>query len=135
MLTIQHKLEVVKSKNLPATLLFIDFSQAFDSIHREKMKDILIIYRITTEIINVILMLYKNARSMVRSSIRIGSSWAALNSLNIIWKSNLSNKPKINFFRTTVETVLVYGSITWTLTTTLYTKKLIEPINACCVMH
>ena len=56
-------------------------------------------------------------------SIRIGSSWAALNSLNIIWKSNLSNKPKRNFFRATVENVLVYGSITWTLTTTLDTIK------------
>ena len=67
MLTIQHILEGVKSKNLPATLLFIDFSQAFDSINREKMKDILIIYGIPTEIINAILMLYKNTRSMVRS--------------------------------------------------------------------
>ena len=66
MLTIQRILEGVKSKNLPPTLLFIDFSQAFDSIYREKMKDILIIYSIPTEIINVILMLYKNTRSMVR---------------------------------------------------------------------
>ena len=52
MLTIQCILEEVKSKNLPATFLFIDFSQAFDSINREKMKDILIIYGIPTEIIN-----------------------------------------------------------------------------------
>ena len=66
-LTIQRILEGVKSKNLPVTLLFIDFSHAFDSIHREKMKYILIIYRIPTEIINVILMLYKNTRSMVIS--------------------------------------------------------------------
>ena len=48
MLTIQSILEEVKSKNLPATLLFIDFSQAFDSINREKMKGILIIYGIHT---------------------------------------------------------------------------------------
>ena len=67
MLTIQRILEEVKSKNLPATLLFIDFSHAFDSINREKMKDILIIYGIPTEIINVILLLYKNTRSMVNS--------------------------------------------------------------------
>ena len=43
MLTIRRILEGVKSKKLTATLLFIDFSQAFESINREKMKDILII--------------------------------------------------------------------------------------------
>ena len=67
MLTIQRILEGVKSKNLPATLLFIHFSQPFDAIYREKMKDILIIYSIPTEIINIILILYNNTRSMVRS--------------------------------------------------------------------
>ena len=62
--------------------------------------------------------------------------WAALNSLNIIWKSNLSSKLKRNFFRSTVETILVYGSITWTLTSTLeqtvdeaYTRMLRAAIN------
>ena len=68
MLIIQRILEVVKSKHLPATLLFIDFSHTFYSINREKMKDILIIYGIPTEIVNAILTLYKNTRSMVRSS-------------------------------------------------------------------
>ena len=67
MLTIRRILEGVKSKNLPATLLFIDFSKAFDSINREKMKDILIIYGIPTEIVNAILILYRNTRSMVGS--------------------------------------------------------------------
>ena len=62
MLTIRHILEGVKSKNLPDTLLFIG-----NSINREKMKDILIIYVIPTEIVNSILMLYNNTRSMVRS--------------------------------------------------------------------
>ena len=33
----------VKSKNILATLLFIDFSQTCDSINREKMNDILIL--------------------------------------------------------------------------------------------
>ena len=67
MLTIRHILEGVKIKNLPSTLLFIDFSQAFDLINRENMKGILIIYGIPTEIVNAILMLYKNIHSMVRS--------------------------------------------------------------------
>ena len=34
MLTIRRILEGVKSKSLPATLLFINCSQAFDSINR-----------------------------------------------------------------------------------------------------
>ena len=52
-------------------------------------------------------------------SVRIRSAWEALNILNSIWKSNLSSKLKINLFRARVETVLVYGSITWTLTSKL----------------
>ena len=67
MLTIRRILEGVKSKNLPATLLFKDFSKTFDSINSEKMKYILIIYGIPTEIVNSIFILYKNTRSMVIS--------------------------------------------------------------------
>ena len=40
-LTIRRILEEVTSKNLPPTLLFIDFSKAFDTIHRKNMKEIL----------------------------------------------------------------------------------------------
>ena len=46
----------------------------------------------------------------------------ALNNITSIWKSNLSVKLKTNFFRTTVESILVYGSITWTLTSFLEKK-------------
>ena len=45
-LTIIRILEGVKSKNLPLTLLFIDFSKAFDTINRKKMKEILLKYGI-----------------------------------------------------------------------------------------
>ena len=37
-LTIRRILEGVRSKNLQATILFIDFTKAFDSIHRGKME-------------------------------------------------------------------------------------------------
>ena len=48
--------------------------------------------------------------------IRIAKAWTALNSMQSIWKSKLSEGLKINFFRAVVESVLVYGSVTWTLT-------------------
>jgi hypothetical protein len=264
-LTIRRILEGVKSKNLPATLLFIDFSKAFDSIHREKMSKILLAYGIPKETVDAIMMLYRNTRSMVRSpdgdteffdiiagvlqgdtlapfifiicldyvlrfaldknqdlgftltkqrsrrhpaikitdvdyaddlavttddlkdatallqniektaleiglhinaekteficlnqdssvgmkstngknikqvddfkylgsyisstehdvNVRLGKAWGALNAMDKIWKSNLPDKLKRNFFRATVESVLVYGSITWTLTSKLEKK-------------
>ena len=37
-LTIRRILEGVKDKHLPLTLLFIDFSKAFDTINRKMMK-------------------------------------------------------------------------------------------------
>ena len=53
---------------------------------------------------------------------RIGKAWSALNQLTNIWKSRLSKNLKRNFFRATVESVIVYGAITWTLKSTLEKK-------------
>ena len=39
-LTIRRILEGVRAKNLQATLLFVDFTKAFDSIHSGKMEQI-----------------------------------------------------------------------------------------------
>ena len=41
-LTIRRILEGIRAKNLQATLLFVDFTKAFDSIHRGKMEQILL---------------------------------------------------------------------------------------------
>ena len=59
-------------------------------------------------------------------NIRIAKAWVALHSMNTIWKSRLSTNLKRHFFRAAVESVLVYGSVTWTLTTSLEKKKTID---------
>ena len=43
-LTIRRILEGVRAKCLEATILFVDFSKAFGSIHRWKMEHILLVY-------------------------------------------------------------------------------------------
>ena len=45
-----------------------------------------------------------------------GLAWKALNKLGKIWKSKLKSKLKIQFFRSVVKSVLLYGGENWTLT-------------------
>ena len=66
-LTIRQISEGVHAKNLKATLLFEDFSKAFDSIHRGKMEQILLTYDLSKETIAAIMMLYKNMKVKVHS--------------------------------------------------------------------
>ena len=53
-------LEGVHAKNLEATILFVDFPKAFDSIHRENMGQILLAYSLPKETIVAIMVLYRN---------------------------------------------------------------------------
>ena len=53
-LTIRRILEGVRAKNLPAKLLFVDFTKAFDSIHRGKMELILLAYGLPKETVAAI---------------------------------------------------------------------------------
>nr|XP_058968139.1 uncharacterized protein LOC131794630 [Pocillopora verrucosa] len=69
-------------------------------------------------------------------NIRLGKAWDAPNELDKLWKSNLPSNLKKTFFRVTVETVLLYGSVSWTLTTHLekkidgaYTRMLRTALN------
>ena len=48
--------------NLQATLLFVNFSKAFDSIHRGKTKQILLAYDLPKETIAAIMMICKNTK-------------------------------------------------------------------------
>ena len=66
-LTVRRIIEGVKAKNLEAVILFVDFSKAFDSVHRGKIAEILMAYGVPEETIAAIMMLYKNTKSMVRS--------------------------------------------------------------------
>ena len=66
-LTIRRILEGVRAKNLQATLLFVDFTKAFDSIHRWKMEQILLAYGLPKENTAAITILYRNPIVKVRS--------------------------------------------------------------------
>ena len=66
-LTIRCILEGVRAKNLEATILFVDFSEAFDSIHGGKMEQILLTYGLPKETATAIMMLYKNTKAKARS--------------------------------------------------------------------
>ena len=66
-LTIRRILEGVRAKNLQATLIFVDFTKAFDSIHRGKMEQILLAYGIPNETVVAITILYRNTKVKVRS--------------------------------------------------------------------
>ena len=66
-LTIRRILEGVRAKNLHATLIFVDFTKAFDSIHRGKMEQILLAYGIPKETVAAITILYRNTKVKVRS--------------------------------------------------------------------
>ena len=66
-LTICRILEGVRAKNLQATLLSVDFTKAFDSIHRGKMEQIILAYGLPKEIVAAIAILYRNTKVKVRS--------------------------------------------------------------------
>ena len=64
---IRQILEGVCSKNVEATILIVDFFKAFDSIHREKMEQILLTYGLSKETVAAIMMLYKDTKVKVHS--------------------------------------------------------------------
>ena len=57
----------MRAKNLQVTLLFVDFTKAFDSIHRGKMEQILLAYSLPEETVASIMILYRNTKVKVRS--------------------------------------------------------------------
>ena len=57
----------VRVKNQDATILFVDFSRTFDSIHNGKIEQMLHAYGLLKETVAAIMMLYKNTKVKVRS--------------------------------------------------------------------
>ena len=42
-------------------------------------------------------------------NMQLAKTWIAIDKLSVIWKSDLSNKIKCNFFQAAVESILLYG--------------------------
>ena len=62
---------ILEGKNPQATILFVDFTKGFDSIHRRKMEQILLAYGLPKETVTALMMLYVlsvNTKVKVRSS-------------------------------------------------------------------
>ena len=66
-LTLCRILDGVRVKNLLATILLVDFTKGFDSIHRRKMEKILLAYGLPKETVAAIMITYRNTKVKVRS--------------------------------------------------------------------
>ena len=66
-LTLRRILEGVLTKNIEATISFVNFTRAFDSIHRGKMEQILLAYGLPKETVEAIMMLYRNTKLKIYS--------------------------------------------------------------------
>ena len=66
-LALRRVIENVKRKHLKAVILFVDFSKAFDSVHRGKMLKILKAYDIPDQLVQAIDKLYESTRAKVVS--------------------------------------------------------------------
>ena len=47
---------------------------------------------------------------------RLTKAWTAIDTLSIIWKSDLTDKMKRSFYQAAAVSILLYGCTTWTLT-------------------
>ena len=66
-LTLRRILEGVQAKNLQVTILFVDFTKAFASIHKGKMQQVQLAYGIPKETVAAITILYRNTKMKVCS--------------------------------------------------------------------
>ena len=62
-----ESLKLYGQRYLQATILFVDFTKAFDSIHRGKLEQIQLSYGLPKETVAAITILYRNTKVKVRS--------------------------------------------------------------------
>ena len=55
-------------------------------------------------------------------NMQLAKAWTAIDSLSIIWKSNLSDEIKRNFFQAVIVSILLYRCTIWTLTSCIEKK-------------
>ena len=60
-------------------------------------------------------------------NMRLAKAWTTIDRLSIIWKSDLSDKIRRNFFQAVVVSILLYGCTTWILT-----KHIEKKLNGNC---
>ena len=64
-LALRRIVEEVKNHQKEAVIVFIDFKEAFDSVNRSKMFEILIAYEIAQETVDAIKIIYENTSATV----------------------------------------------------------------------
>ena len=66
-LALRRILEGIRDKKLPATIIFIDFKKAFDSVDRENMFEILKSYGVPPNLLQLIISIYEKTMARVTS--------------------------------------------------------------------
>ena len=73
---------------------------------------------------------------------RLTKAWTAINSLSVIWNSDLTYKMKRSFFQAAIVSILLHGCTTWTLSKRHekkldgnYTRMLRAILNWSCSQH
>ena len=89
--------------------------------------DPVVLYTLSKEILKIVedfkYLGSRTASSEKDIAVRKALAWKALNKLDKIWKYVLSDEVKLNTFTTLIESILLYGCESWTLTQT-QTKRL-----------
>ena len=106
-------LKVGLRTNVPKTksMFFNSPAQTFNSLSGEEVKQSL-----TKDGNQDFLYLGSWSKKLRDIQTRKALAWQACNKMDRIWKSRLKTTLKVRLFRATVETVLVFGAATWSLT-------------------